>query len=312
MIPAYNAVATIRQTIDSVLAQGYFPADMQITVVDNASTDGTASIVTQLAEHVGVDRLKLHRNPENIGLIGNWNACLALARGEFVQLLHADDYVTPGFYRAVENAFGGRPDADLCLVRSLVVDQHGEPERLARRLGRTGEALTVYAIAYGNEFYAPGVVVRRRAYERLGGFSPMLGYVPDWEMWLRVLAAAPGVYVNDPLACYREAPGNATSRMSRTADDLRELIRFGPLVARRVSGFERRYWREFLRGHAAWAMKNWEQAGDADARRVNFAVWKRFASPGERLDLTLTKAKEYGVDAERRLRRRWKQLLGRT
>lgn len=311
MVPAYNVAVTIRQTLDSVLAEGRFPADMQVTVVDNASTDATADIVAELAEQVGADRLEWRRNTENIGLIGNWNACVSLARGELVHLLHADDYVTPGFYCAVENAFAARPDADLCLVRSLVVDQHGEPERLARRFGRNGDALTPHALAYGNEFYAPGVVVRRRAYERLGGFSPALRYVTDWEMWLRVVAAAPGVYVNDPLACYRETPGNATNRMSRTADDLRELIRFGPLVARRVPGFERRHWRTFLRTHAAWAVNNWDQAGDAEAHRANYAMWKRLATPGERLDLALAKAKEYGVGAERQMRRRWKQLIGR-
>jgi hypothetical protein len=160
----------------------------------------------------------------------------------------------------------------------------------------------VWALAYGNEFYAPGVVVRRAAYERLGGFSPALQYAPDWEMWLRILANGKAVYVNEPLACYREAGGNATSRISRTADDLRELIRFGAVLARRIPGFERQPWREYLKNHAAWAVKNWTRAGDSDAVRANYAYWRRFASPGEKLDEFLIRAKALGVASERGLR----------
>jgi glycosyltransferase involved in cell wall biosynthesis len=303
MIPAYNSAATIGTTLSSVLAQATAADAMQIAVVDNASTDETLAVIERIAPAASGGRVEVIRNPMNIGLVGNWNACIKHARGELVLILHSDDYLQPGYFAAVEAAFDERADADLCLVRALIVDAWGEPERLARRLGSTGEELSVWALAYGNEFYAPGVVVRRSCYERLGGFTPALAYVPDWEMWLRILAHGKGVYVNEPLARYREMAGNATSRLSRTADDLRELIRFGAVVARRVPGFERRPWREYLKSHAAWAVKNWQRAGDAEACRANYAYWRQFATPGEKLDEMLVKAKKYGVEAERRVRR---------
>jgi glycosyltransferase involved in cell wall biosynthesis len=303
MIPAYNSAGTIAATLTSVLAQALTADTMQVAVLDNASTDGTIAAVEAIAPQNNGGLVEVIRHDRNIGLNANWNDCIQHARGELVLILHADDYLAPGYFAAVEGALQMRPDADLCLVRALIVDAQDEPERLARRLGSTGEELSVWALAYGNEFYAPGVVVRRAAYERLGGFSSALAYTPDWEMWLRILANGKGVYVNQPLACYRETGGNATSRLSRTADDLRELVRFGEVLARRIPGFERQPWREYLKNHAAWAVKNWTKAGDEAATSANREFWRKFATPGEKLDVLLTTAKARGVAAERRIRR---------
>ena len=303
MIPTYNAAATIAQTLESVLAHGPVARDVQIAVVDNASSDETLLVVEGVvAARNARDRVEVHRNPTNLGMAGNWTACIEHARGELVHILHADDYVQPGFYETVEAAFADAPSSDLCLVRALVVDAKGEPERLAGRLGRTGDVLGATALAYGNEFYCPGVVVRRACYERVGGFSPTLQYLPDWEMWLRILASGSGVYVNEPLVCYREAPGNVTNRYSKTADDLRELIRFGEVLQRRVPGFVPIRWRSFLKQHAVWAMANWERVGDQAAYQTNRNFWRSFASPGEKLDVALAAAKAFGKQCERPLR----------
>ena len=301
MIPTFNAATTIEETLSSVLAEAPDNERMQIAVVDNASTDETLEIVRRLSAERG-GRVEISQHSQNLGLLANWNACLEQSRGELVHILHADDFVRPGFYVAVEASFTERPDADLCLVRALVVDDENAPERLAGRLGSTGDELTTTTLAYGNEFYCPGVVVRRSSYERVGGFSPALAYVPDWEMWLRILLQGTGVYVNEPLVCYRETPGNVTNRFSKTADDLRELICFGDVLKRRVPGFVPLRWRGVLKQHAVWAMANWERAGDAAAYEANRAFWKTFATPGEKLDVALAKAKAFGKECERPLR----------
>jgi hypothetical protein len=307
MIPTYNAAATIAQTLESVLALGPTAGDAQIAVVDNASTDATLDIVRQLAPEAE-GRIEVHRQPRNLGLIANWNACIQLSRGELLHILHADDYVRPGFYQAVAAAFAGAPNADLCLVRSVVVDDNGEPERLATRLGRTGTLLRSYSLAYGNEFFCPGVVVPRACYERVGGFSPALNFVPDWEMWLRILASGSGVYVNEPLACYRNAAGSVTSHYSMTAGYQRELACLGEVLHRRVPGFVPASWNRFLKQHAAWAMAKWKLAGDEAAYRASRKVWRAYASPGEKLDAALAAATAFGIQCERPLRHAMRRI----
>lgn len=303
MIPTYNAAETIAETLRSVLAHGPAAENAQIAVVDNVSTDDTLAIVTEVCQTVGAsDRVEVYQNESNLGMAGNWTACVCKARGELVHILHADDYVRPGFYDAVEAALAATPQADVCVVRTLVVDGCGEAERLSGRLGRTGDRLTIASIAYGNEFYCPAVVVRRSCYERIGGFTPSLRYVPDWEMWSRILASGSGVYVNETLVCYREAAGNLTNRYSRSADDLRELVAFGDILRERVPGFVPLRWRGVLKQHAVWAMANWERAGDAAAYEANRKFWRQFASTGEKLDIALAALKNFTRECERPLR----------
>jgi glycosyltransferase involved in cell wall biosynthesis len=312
MIPVFNGAATIAETLSSVLQHGPSESDTQIAVVDNVSTDTTLAVVDDvIAANNAQDRVEVIRNATNLGMAGNWTECIRQARGEFVHILHADDFVRPGFYAAVEAAFAACPVADLCLVRALVVDANGEAERLAGRKGRTGDVLIAETLAYGNEFYTPGVVVRRACYERIGGFSPSLIYVPDWEMWLRVLAQGCGVYVNDSLVHYREAAGNLTNRFSQTAEDIRELEQFSEVLARRVPGFVPLRWRLFMKQHAAWAMVNWKRAGDRTAYEANRVFWRKYASPGEKLDITLAAAKKFGKDCERPLRTIGRRLRGK-
>lgn len=302
MIPAYNAARTIAETLQSVLAQAPAEGEMQIAVVDNASTDETLTVVEQaVAAQAARDRIEIHRNASNLGMVGNWNACLRLARGELVHLLHADDLVRPGFYEAVEARVQLHPEAELCVARVFVIDVQGELERITDRLARSGE-LTVFDAAYENHCYPPGIVVRRAGYERVGGYSDVISYLPDWEMCTRLLQHRNGVFLNEPLACYRQTPGNATDQFSKTANDLRDLIRFGDVLARRVPAFSREHWRKNVRRHAAWGMNKWRMEGDEAAFRANQAVWRKLSSPSQKLHDWLALAKELGRRFERTLR----------
>ena len=282
MIPAYNAARTIAETLQSVLAQAQAYDEMQIAVVDNVSTDETLAVAEQtIAAHGLTGRVEIHRNPSNLGMVGNFNACLRLTRGELIHMLHADDFIRPGFYAATEARMQQHPEAEICAARVLTIDPHGELECITNRLARTGE-LTVFDVAYENHLYPPGCVVRRAGYERVGGYSNVISYLPDWEMWTRLLEHRPGVFINEPLACYRQNPGNATDYFSRTALDVRDMMRFGDVLARRVPNFSRDHWRGCIKRHAEWGMNKWRAAGDEAAFRANEEIWRQLTSSAKK------------------------------
>jgi glycosyltransferase involved in cell wall biosynthesis len=302
MIPAYNSERTIVETLQSVLSQALTEEEMQIAVVDNVSSDETLAVVEQtVAAHPSRRRIEIHKNPSNLGMVGNFNACLRLARGELVHLLHADDFIWPGFYAAVETRMREYPTTEFCAARVFAIDPQGELEYITSRLAREG-ALTAFDVAYENQLYPPGVVVRRSAYERVGGYSDVISYLPDWEMWTRLLEHRPGVFINEPLACYRQTPGNATDAFSRTGSDLRDMLRFGDVLARRVPNFSRHQWRRNIRRHAEWGMTKWRIAGDEAAVRANQAVWRMLATRREKLVDWVARAQELGRTCERTLR----------
>lgn len=89
MIPTYNQAAYIRQAIDSALAQSY--PNLEVIVGDDASTDVTPSIVSNIADQ----RLKYIRNTANLGRTGNYRNLLQYhATGDYVVNLDGDDYYT--------------------------------------------------------------------------------------------------------------------------------------------------------------------------------------------------------------------------
>jgi glycosyltransferase involved in cell wall biosynthesis len=93
LIPVYNRENFIGECIESALAQTY--TNIEVVVVDNASTDGTWTICQQFAEKD--QRVRVFRNDTNIGPVRNWLACVAQARGEFIKILWSDDLISPEF-----------------------------------------------------------------------------------------------------------------------------------------------------------------------------------------------------------------------
>lgn len=305
MIPTYNAERTIGEALRSVLVQALTHDDMQICVVDNLSTDQTLAVVEQTVADAGMrGRVEIHKNPSNLGMVGNFNACLRHSRGELIHLLHADDFIQPGFYAAIEARMRQHPEAEICASRVLTIDASGELEYITTRIARSGE-LTVYDVAYENHVYPPGVVVRRAGYERVGGYSNVISYLPDWEMWTRLLENRPGAFVNQPLASYRQTPGNATDHFSRTANDLRDMMKFGHVLERRVPGFSPNQWRKCIRRHAEWGMNKWRVAGDETGFRANQEIWQRLASAEEKLSSRVKVGKELTTGAAKNFATRW-------
>ena len=106
MIPTYNCSGFLREALESVLSQAPGRERMQIEVVDDHSTeDDPAAIVRD----VGAGRVGFYRQTQNVGHVRNFETCLIRARGRFVHLLHGDDMILPGFYRAMERAFDSQP-----------------------------------------------------------------------------------------------------------------------------------------------------------------------------------------------------------
>lgn len=128
LIPVYNRRSLIGDCIRSALDQTY--GNIEVIIVDNASTDGTWEVCQELA---GTDdRVRLFRNEENIGPVRNWRRCADEARGEFVKVLFSDDLLLP---RCVEEMVSPLDDPAVGLVYSPVF---------------IGSSLSTSAIHYSN------------------------------------------------------------------------------------------------------------------------------------------------------------------
>lgn len=268
MIPAYRPGPYLKATLQSILAQDLGPAAMQIAVIDDASPD--VDLRSLLVDsHSG--RIELHRNSNNLGLAGNWNRAIELARGEFVHLLHQDDLVLPGFYTRLLAGLGQSP-AGMAFCRHDFIDADGVRTRRSHRerwrAGLLRNWLT--RIAEKQRIQCPAVLVRRSAYEALGGFRTDLAYALDWEMWVRIAARFPVWYEPRTLACYRRHGNSETSRLTAAGiadtDVLETIETFAPhLPAATCQQLTARAYRRALQSHLKLANKSLDAGNPAAA-----------------------------------------------
>src|SRR6186713_1387549 len=88
MIPTYNCISYLADTLESILVQYAGADNMQVEVVDDCSNDGD---VQQLVNRVGKGIISFYRQPENRGSLRNFETCINRAKGHYVHLLHGDD-----------------------------------------------------------------------------------------------------------------------------------------------------------------------------------------------------------------------------
>lgn len=219
MIPCYNNGAHLERAMTSVLQQALPPEQMQIEVVDDCSTEDDPEA---LVRAVGRGRVGFYRQPVNLGVARNLSACIARAKGRIVHLLHADDFVLPGFYERLGAAFQQAPEIGFAFSRYNYVDAEGMVQGVSPleqdEAGLLGDHLR--RLASEQRICAPSIAVRRAAYERLGAFDYRLRCTEDWEMWVRIAAAYPVWYEPAILACYRMHESGNTGQNLASGNDM--------------------------------------------------------------------------------------------
>src|SRR5690349_19708667 len=96
-VVTYNSGRFIKRCLESVLEQKY--PNMEVVVIDNASTDGTGDILEQFA-----DRCRIYYNDTNVGFAAAQNQAIGLSQGEFVLTLNPDVLLLPNFIQALVDA----------------------------------------------------------------------------------------------------------------------------------------------------------------------------------------------------------------
>lgn len=225
MIPTYEPDPDfLRQVLASVLAQDPGPAAMEIALVDDASqrVDPRDGIPPEARA-----RVAWFRQPRRVGIGGNWNTCVARARGHWVHLLHQDDLLRPGFYARLRAGIESSPAVGAAVCRDVVVDASGTQVAAQRQLRAEAGVLDdwIEHVFVGLHLRAAALVVRRAVYETLGGFRLDLDYALDWDMWKRIAASVPLWYEPEALACYRRHGASASIGFQRVGDNIVEIAR---------------------------------------------------------------------------------------
>lgn len=124
-IPTYNRVWGLSAAIRSALAQTF--NDFELVIVDDASEDATESAVRSFTDA----RIRYERQPRNVGMVANWGACVARARGRYLLFLADDDRLEPDFLANRVPLLETRPDVFAVFSRYTVRDAQGAIKAVA-------------------------------------------------------------------------------------------------------------------------------------------------------------------------------------
>jgi glycosyltransferase involved in cell wall biosynthesis len=221
MIPVYNCAHYLKETLISVLMQDMGPAQMQIEVIDDASTDGD---IASLVAEIGGGRISYFRQPFNVGSLRNFETCLNRSRGQLIHLLHGDDKVYNGYYKAIASLFDSYPESGAAFCRHNHLNENGHLISPTDEEASEDSILSnwLMRLATAQRIQYCSITVKREVYEQLGGFYGVT-YGEDWEMWTRIAHKYPIAYTPKVLAAYRLHSTSISTQSLQTGQNLRDL-----------------------------------------------------------------------------------------
>jgi glycosyltransferase involved in cell wall biosynthesis len=118
-MPVYNGAKSLGQSIESILNQTF--RDLELVISDNASTDGSFEIAQGYAQKD--DRVRVFRNPMNVGVTNNYSILVGYARGEYFKWASSNDLCEPTFVEKCVGVLDAQADVGLCYPKTkLFVD----------------------------------------------------------------------------------------------------------------------------------------------------------------------------------------------
>lgn len=218
-IPSHNYGRFLRGAVESVQSQSF--ASWELVVVDDGSTDETSAVASEVSRD---PRVRAVRNEFPIGLRGVANQCFALARGDFLMRLDADDLLHPRALELLAQEAASDAEVGIVFPDFFYIDERGRVagvETLPRVSGRY-EATSIPP-------HGAGSLIRTELVRAFGGLDETLSTQDGHELWIQLIrAGATARHVPLPLFYYRQHPSSLST-------DQRRLLSDRAMVKRKLS-----------------------------------------------------------------------------
>jgi glycosyltransferase involved in cell wall biosynthesis len=237
MIPTYRRPALLEEAIESALNQ-MTEVPFEVVVVDNESDDReVAAQVEAVIKKFTGKNIRYFRNSQNIGMFGNWNRCIELARGKYISILNDDDLLSPEFIEKSsqhlnDNRETGAVVADFIKLqdgREIKIFPNTWLRHLDRRFFWQGDQsfLRYKSFVIGNRIPGTlGVLGRKTAFISRGGFNQNLYPIADYIFWILFSKQHKVYLINEELCTYRwEVNESQRPEISEAFDYCKHIVR---------------------------------------------------------------------------------------
>ena len=216
--PSFNQGQYLEETILSVLNQDY-PA-LEFFIIDGGSTDSSVEIIKKYAH-----RLTYWESKPDRGQSHAINKGFRMASGEIVAWLNSDDLLAPGALKVVAQAWQQNPGLGLISGQTEIIDQAGKPT--GNIFGSEPNVINSL-LSSENPISQPSTFFSTSALKEVGFLDETLHMSMDWDLWLRIGARYPTLFIPKMLSKSR----NWEMTKTRT-----QLVRSGPEHIRIVKNF---------------------------------------------------------------------------
>ena len=339
IIPLYNKAPYIRKALESVLAQTY--TDYEVIVVDDGSTDESASIVeTMLCEVMRLQGYRATRQEDgkaedalpnrliaqlpyrllkqkNAGVSAARNYGFSVSIGDYIAFLDADDWWEPTFLEKMAQLIEDYPEAGLYASNYMYY-----------KPGKTHVAVSNIETGYFNypkSYYEGGAmpiwtgatIILKRVFEEMGGFPVGIKLGEDFLLWAKTAMHYPVAFLNEPLAWYNnDVPVNLRATRNLHAPEHHMLFKLGLLgdeaMRREATGDEWRRLIDKLRVNSLldyWLDKRYHDQAAEQLKKVDWSAQPASVKRIYKTPIWMLKAKrlmmKWGSAVKQALVRRW-------
>jgi len=211
LLPVYNAEKFLAETLDSLLRQTY--KEFEIIAVNDGSTDGSLAI---LEEYAARDQRIVIVSRKNKGLVKTLNEAAQLASGEYLARIDSDDIALPKRFELQIAAINDSPDRVLIGGSFDVINEDGEI--LYHDAVPTDFRDLLNAFRVRNPLAHGSVLIRKKAFEKAGGYSENCGPTEDYDLWVRLAKIGEIIAIKNTIFRWRVNSTGITSTQSKTME----------------------------------------------------------------------------------------------
>lgn len=216
IIPTHSRPRLLPRAVASARAAG---SEVEVIVVDDASTDETAEVCRTLR---GIRYLRVEHNQ---GVAGARNVGLLASTADYIALLDDDDLRLPGSLDRQVSALEADPAAGFVCGGMLMADQEGRLTGEIFTPGHPGGDVFWELLELGLPVMPISVLIRRECFMRVGLFNTAVSSIDDWDMLVRIAELYPAAVCEEPVGIYRQPTPTSGQGSSAQARQLARAAR---------------------------------------------------------------------------------------
>lgn len=191
-IPAYDRPQWFSRALASILTTSkHLQAQVEIVISDDSTINDCGQISHQLLlDWQGP--WQYQANSPSLGMAQNWNCCIQMAKGQYVLILHDDDYLESNAVANILETLQAHPQASAFLfgVNVVTAKEHVRKKQQFAKMQYLDRRAALQQLLLNSSFVRfPGIVLQRDVFQQVGYFDETIGGIADIHLWIRIFNA---------------------------------------------------------------------------------------------------------------------------